>query len=181
MPYLHLPVQSGSDRVLKRMNRSHDAASYLAVIERIRAARPDILISGDFIVGFPEETDQDFQDTMDLIRAVNYGQAFSFKYSTRPGTPAAERDQVAEDVKTERLAQLQALIADQQKSIQDSMVGKTVSVLFERAGRFENQMVGKSEYLHAVHVSDTDAKVGDIRRVRITQSNRNSLNGELAD
>jgi tRNA-2-methylthio-N6-dimethylallyladenosine synthase len=181
MPYLHLPVQSGSDRILKRMNRSHDAASYLAVIERIRAARPDILISGDFIVGFPEETDQDFQDTMDLIRAVNYGQAFSFKYSTRPGTPAAERDQVAEDVKTERLAQLQALIADQQKSIQDSMVGKTVSVLFERAGRFENQMVGKSEYLHAVHVSDTDAKVGDIRRVRITQSNRNSLNGELAD
>jgi tRNA-2-methylthio-N6-dimethylallyladenosine synthase len=181
MPYLHLPVQSGSDRILKRMNRSHDTASYLALIDRIRAARPDILISGDFIVGFPEETDQDFQDTMDLIRAVNYGQAFSFKYSTRPGTPAAERDQVAEDVKTDRLAQLQSLIADQQKSIQDSMVGKTVSVLFERAGRFENQMVGKSEYLHAVHVSHTDAKVGDIRRVRITQSNRNSLNGELAD
>jgi len=181
MPYLHLPVQSGSNKILKRMNRSHDRDSYFALIERIRAARPDILISGDFIVGFPEETDQDFADTMDLIRQVQYGQAFSFKYSTRPGTPAAERDQVAEDVKTARLAELQALIADQQKAIQDSMVGKTVSVLFERAGRFDGQMVGKSEYLHAVHVDGANVATGDIRRVRITQSNRNSLNGELTD
>lgn len=179
MPYLHLPVQSGSNKILKRMNRSHDAESYLRLIERIRAARPDILLSGDFIVGFPEETEQDFQDTMDLIREVRYGQAYSFKYSTRPGTPAAERDQLPEDVKSERLQRLQALLAQQQTEIQDSMVGRDVSVLFERAGRFENQMVGKSEYLHAVHVRGDDIKIGDIRRVRITKSNRNSLNGTL--
>jgi tRNA-2-methylthio-N6-dimethylallyladenosine synthase len=178
MPYLHLPVQSGSDKILKRMNRSHDAQSYLKLIERIRAARPDILISGDFIVGFPEETDQDFEDTMNLIREVQYGQAFSFKYSTRPGTPAAERDQLPEDVKTERLHRLQALITEQQRAIQDSMVGREVSVLFERAGRFEEQMVGKSEYLHAVHVTDPRIQIGDIRRVRITQSNPNSLDGQ---
>lgn len=179
MPYLHLPVQAGSDKILKRMNRSHTRDSYLRLIERIRAARPDILLSGDFIVGFPEETDADFQDTMDLIREVQYGQGFSFKYSTRPGTPAAEREQVAEDVKTERLHQLQALIAQQQKDIQDSMVGKTVNVLFERAGRFEGQMVGKSEYLHAVHVKTDAVKEGDVRPVRVIQSNRNSLNGDL--
>jgi tRNA-2-methylthio-N6-dimethylallyladenosine synthase len=179
MPYLHLPVQSGSNKILKRMNRSHDADSYLRLIERIRAARPDILLSGDFIVGFPEETEEDFQDTMDLIRAVNYGQAFSFKYSTRPGTPAAERDQVDENVKSDRLQRLQALIAEQQQSIQDSMVGRDVSVLFERSGRFEGQMVGKSEYLHAVHVKADWVQAGDIRRVRITKSNRNSLDGDL--
>jgi len=180
MPYLHLPVQSGSNKILKRMNRSHDAESYLRLIERIRAARPDILLSGDFIVGFPEETEEDFQDTMSLIREVKYGQAYSFKYSTRPGTPAAERDQLPEDVKSDRLQRLQALIADQQKSIQDNMVGREVSVLFERPGRFDNQMVGKSEYLHAVHVRGDNIKVGDIHRVRITKSNRNSLDGELA-
>ena len=139
---------------------------------------PDILISGDFIVGFPEETDQDFEDTMNLIREVQYGQAFSFKYSTRPGTPAAERDQLPEDAKTERLHRLQALITEQQRAIQDSMVGREVSVLFERAGRFEGQMVGKSEYLHAVHVTDPTIQIGDIRRVRITQSNPNSLDGQ---
>ena len=180
MPYLHLPVQSGSNKILKRMNRSHDAESYLRLIERIRAARPDILLSGDFIVGFPEETEEDFQDTMSLIREVKYGQAYSFKYSIRPGTPAAERDQLLEDVKSDRLQRLQALIADQQKSIQDNMVGREVSVLFERQGRFDNQMVGKSEYLHAVHVRGDNIKVGDIHRVRITKSNRNSLDGVLA-
>ena len=180
MPYLHLPVQSGSNKILKRMNRSHDAESYLRLIERIRAARPDILLSGDFIVGFPEETEEDFQDTMSLIREVKYGQAYSFKYSTRPGTPAAERDQLPEDVKSDRLQRLQALIADQQKSIQDNMVEREVSVLFERPGRFDNQMVGKSEYLHAVHVRGDNIKVGDIHRVRITKSNRNSLDGVLA-
>ena len=130
------------------------------------------------IVGFPEETDQDFEDTLNLIREVQYGQAFSFKYSTRPGTPAAERDQLPEDIKTERLHRLQALITEQQRTIQDSMVGREVSVLFERNGRFEEQMVGKSEYLHAVHVSDPTIQIGDIRRVRITQSNPNSLDGQ---
>lgn len=179
MPYLHLPVQSGSDRVLKRMNRSHSAESYLRLVERIREARPDILMSGDFIVGFPEETDQDFQDTMDLIREVNYGQAFSFKYSTRPGTPAAERDQVEEAVKTARLHELQALISTQQRAIQDQMVGKTVSVLFEKQGRFDGQMVGKSEYLHAVHVEHANAQIGELKNIRITSSGTNSLAGEL--
>jgi tRNA-2-methylthio-N6-dimethylallyladenosine synthase len=179
MPYLHLPVQSGSDRILKRMNRSHSAESYLRLVERIREARPDILMSGDFIVGFPEETDQDFQDTMDLIREVNYGQAFSFKYSTRPGTPAAERDQVEEAVKTARLHELQALISTQQRAIQDQMVGKTVSVLFEKQGRFDGQMVGKSEYLHAVHVEHANAQIGELKNIRITSSGTNSLAGEL--
>jgi len=179
MPYLHLPVQSGSDRILKRMNRSHTAESYLRLIERIRAARPDILLSGDFIVGFPEETEEDFQATMDLIRQVNYGQAFSFKYSTRPGTPAAERPQVAEDISSDRLRRLQALITQQQKAIQDSMVGREVQVLFEKPGRLEGQMVGKSEYLHAVHVANAGTQRGDLARVRIVESGPNSLAGEL--
>tara|TARA_B110000003_G_scaffold87996_1_gene90069 strand:- start:904 stop:2226 length:1323 start_codon:yes stop_codon:yes gene_type:complete len=179
MPYLHLPVQSGSNKILKRMNRSHTAESYLKLIEKIRQARPDILLSGDFIVGFPEETEEDFEDTMDLIKEVKYGQAFSFKYSTRPGTPAAERKQVPESLKTERLHRLQALIATQQSEIQDQMVGRTVSVLFEKKGRFDGQMVGKSEYLHAVHVTSGDVAIGSLEPVRITKSKVNSLTGEL--
>ncbi|XAT61544.1 tRNA (N6-isopentenyl adenosine(37)-C2)-methylthiotransferase MiaB [Rhodobacteraceae bacterium Araon29] len=179
MPYLHLPVQSGSNKILKRMNRSHSAESYLKLIEKIREARPDILLSGDFIVGFPEETEEDFEDTMDLIKEVKYGQAFSFKYSTRPGTPAAERKQVPESLKTERLRRLQALIATQQSEIQDQMVGRTVSVLFEKKGRFDGQMVGKSEYLHAVHVTSNDVAIGSLEQVRITKSKVNSLTGEL--
>ena len=178
MPYLHLPVQSGSDHILKRMNRSHDRASYLRLIERIREARPDILISGDFIVGFPEESDQDFRDTMRLIEEVRYGQAFSFKYSTRPGTPAAERDQVAEDVKTARLVELQALITDQQRAVQDAMVGQEVGVLLEKAGRLPGQMVGKSDHLHAVHLQ-CDLPPATLARVKIVESGPNSLAGEL--
>jgi len=179
MPYLHLPVQSGSDRILKRMNRSHTAESYLRLIERLRAARPDLHMSGDFIVGFPEETEQDFQDTLALVEAVQYGSAFSFKYSTRPGTPAAERPQVDEAEKDDRLQRLQALLTRQQRALQDAMVGREVSVLFEKAGRMPGQMVGKSDYLHAVHV-DSDAVVpGDLARVRILSSGPNSLAGEL--
>ncbi|SFN68840.1 tRNA-i(6)A37 thiotransferase enzyme MiaB [Roseovarius lutimaris] len=179
MPYLHLPVQSGSDKILKRMNRSHTAESYLRLIERIRAARPDILLSGDFIVGFPEETEADFQATMDLVEEVNYGYAYSFKYSTRPGTPAAERAQVEEDVKSERLQRLQALITRQQRAIQDAMVGRTVGVLFEKPGRLEGQMMGKSDYLHAVHVANADVAVGDLVPVEIIESGTNSLAGRL--
>ena len=179
MPYLHLPVQSGSNKILKRMNRSHDRDSYLRLIERIRSARPDILISGDFIVGFPEETEQDFQDTMDLIEEVKYGQAFSFKYSTRPGTPAAERALVDGAEATDRLHRLQALITKQQREIQDGMVGKTVSVLFEKSGRLPGQMVGKSDYLHAVHVTDPSISIGDIRQIRISESGPNSLGGKV--
>ncbi|TKZ22604.1 tRNA (N6-isopentenyl adenosine(37)-C2)-methylthiotransferase MiaB [Shimia litoralis] len=178
MPYLHLPVQSGSNKILKRMNRSHDRDSYLRLIERIREARPDILLSGDFIVGFPEETEEDFQDTMSLIQEVQYGQAYSFKYSSRPGTPAAERALVDEAAATDRLHRLQALITQQQRDIQNSMVGRDVSVMFEKPGRFDDQMVGKSEYLHAVHVAGSGAKVGDIAKVRIVESGTNSLKGE---
>ncbi len=178
MPYLHLPVQSGSDRILKRMNRGHDAASYLRLIERIRAARPDILISGDFITGFPEETEADFQATLDLVEAVNYGQAYSFRYSPRPGTPAAERAQVPDDVAGDRLQRLQALITRQQRAAQDAMVGREVSVLLEKPGRLPGQMVGKSDYLHSVHLRDPAARIGDLTRVRITAASANSLAGE---
>ncbi|WP_299293117.1 tRNA (N6-isopentenyl adenosine(37)-C2)-methylthiotransferase MiaB [uncultured Tateyamaria sp.] len=179
MPYLHLPVQSGSDRILKRMNRSHTAESYLRLIERIRAARPDILMSGDFIVGFPEETEADFQATLDLVEAVNYGYAYSFKYSTRPGTPAAERPQVDPAEADDRLQRLQALITRQQRAIQDSMVGRTVNVLFEKSGRLPGQMGGKSDYLHAVHVDNAQVNIGDIAPVRIVAAGTNSLTGEL--
>ena len=179
MPYLHLPVQSGSDKILKRMNRAHTAESYLRVIEKLRKARPDILLSGDFIVGFPEETEEDFQATMDLVRAVEYGQAYSFKYSTRPGTPAAERPQVEEAVKTERLHRLQDLLWSQQRGLQKRMVGREVSVLFEKAGRDTGQMVGKSEHLHAVHAYAPDVAIGELRQVRIVESLTNSLTGEL--
>jgi tRNA-2-methylthio-N6-dimethylallyladenosine synthase len=179
MPYLHLPVQSGSDKILKRMNRAHTAESYLQVIEKLRKARPDILLSGDFIVGFPEETEEDFQATMDLVHAVEYGQAYSFKYSTRPGTPAAERPQVEEAVKTERLHRLQELLWTQQRSLQKRMVGSEVSVLFEKAGRDAGQMVGKSEHLHAVHAYAPDVAIGELRQVRIVESLTNSLTGEL--
>ena len=179
MPYLHLPVQSGSNKILKRMNRSHDAESYISIISKIREARPDILISGDFIVGFPEETDKDFYETISLIKNIEYGQAFSFKYSTRPGTPAAERDQVCEEVKTARLHELQDLIKKQQKNIQDKMIDRNVQVLFDRKGRFNNQLVGKSEYLHAVNVTDPTIAVGELKNVYITKSNTNSLSGSV--
>lgn len=181
MPYLHLPVQSGSDRILKRMNRQHTAESYLELIDKLRAARPDLLLSGDFIVGFPEETEEDFQATLDIIRASKYGYAYSFKYSSRPGTPAAERDQLPEDVKDDRLQRLQALITEQQKAAQDAMVGKEVGVLFEKPGRLPGQMVGKSDHLHAVHVEADGLKAGDLRRVKIIDSGRNSLKGALVE
>jgi tRNA-2-methylthio-N6-dimethylallyladenosine synthase len=179
MPYLHLPVQSGSDRILKRMNRSHTAESYVRLIERIRTARPDILLSGDFIVGFPEESEADFKATLDLIETVGYGYAYSFKYSPRPGTPAAERATVAPDVADERLQRLQALITRQQRAVQDAMVGRDLAVLFEKAGRNPGQMVGKSEYLHAVHVSDEALRPGTLARVRIDAAGANSLSGVL--
>ena len=181
MPYLHLPVQSGSDKILKRMNRSHTAEGYLRLIERIRAGRPDILLSGDFIVGFPEETEEDFQATLDLVEEVNYGYAYSFKYSTRPGTPAAERPQVDAAEADDRLQRLQALITRQQQAIQESMVGRHLNVLIEKKGKFDGQMVGKSEYLHAVHIDDCTAEVGEIVPVTIAEAKRNSLAGVRRD
>ncbi len=180
MPYLHLPVQSGSDKILKAMNRKHTAEQYIQLIERIRAARPDLLLSGDFIVGFPGETEDDFQATLDLVNAVGYGTAYSFKYSSRPGTPAAERkSQVSDAEASERLRRLQALLGEQQRATQDSMVGRRVQVLFEKTGREPGQMVGKSEYLHAVHVDGPEDLRGEIATVEIVASRSNSLAGRL--
>ncbi|MEM7722687.1 MAG: tRNA (N6-isopentenyl adenosine(37)-C2)-methylthiotransferase MiaB [Pseudomonadota bacterium] len=179
MPYLHLPVQSGSDRILKAMNRKHTAEGYIRLIDRIRAARPDLVLSGDFIVGFPGETEEDFQATLDLVRRVGYGTAYSFKYSARPGTPAAERAPVDPAEASDRLQRLQALLSDQQRATQDSMVGRTVKVLFEKAGRMEGQVVGKSDYLHAVHVQGAESLIGQISPVQIVESGPNSLAGRL--
>ncbi len=178
MPYLHLPVQSGSDRVLKAMNRKHTAEGYLRLVERIRAARSDIAMSGDFIVGFPGETEADFAETLALVEAVGYASAYSFRYSPRPGTPAAERPQVEASEAEDRLARLQALLTRQQRAAQDAMVGREVGVLFEKPGRLPGQMAGKSDHLHAVHVA-AELTPGTLARVRIERSNPNSLTGTL--
>ena len=180
MPYLHLPVQSGSDRVLKAMNRKHTRDDYLRLVDRIRAARPDILLTSDFIAGFPGETDEDHADTLRLIEEVGFGTAFSFKYSPRPGTPAAGRALVPEAVADARLHEMQALLARQQKAVQEGMVGRTLGVLFEKPGRLPGQMVGKSDYLHSVFVQAPEAAVGDLVQVRIVASAPNSLEGVLA-
>ena len=181
MPYLHLPVQSGSDRILKAMNRRHTAEEYLRLIDRIRTARPDIAMSGDFIVGFPGESDADFDDTLRIIEAVGYAQAFSFKYSTRPGTPGADLpDQVAEEVKSERLERLQALLLKQQAEFAKSCVGKVIDLLLEKPGRNEGQVIGRSPWLQSVNVDAKTSQIGDIIPVRIIGTGPNSLFAEPA-
>ena len=180
MPYLHLPVQSGSDRILKAMNRKHTAAEYLSLIGRIKAARPDMALSGDFIVGFPGETDQDFEDTLTIIRETGYASAYSFKYSTRPGTPGANLgDQVPEEIKTERLYRLQELVNQQTTAFHASMVGKTLPVLVERVGRMPGQVGGRSPYLQAVHLEGSTDLIGAIHQVEIIGTSTNSLVGRL--
>jgi len=184
MPYLHLPVQSGSDTVLEAMNRRYRTKDYLAVVDRLRAVRPDIALSSDFIVGFPGESEDDFAATLDLVRRVGYAQAYSFKYSARPGTPAADRtDQVAEDVKAERLARLQEALSALARAFNEGCVGRVMEVLFDRPGRYQGQAAGRSPYLQAVHVtpeaSGTDALRGRILPVRITEGHANSLAGSL--
>jgi len=181
MPYLHLPVQAGSDRVLAAMNRRHDRGFYLRLVQRLRAARPDLALSGDFIVGFPGETDADFEDTLRLIEEVGYASAFSFKYSPRPGTPAAEMEQVPEPVKAERLTRLQALINEQQQRFNAGMRGLTVDVLLEKPGRHPGQLVGKSPWLQAVQVDAPQALIGAIVSATITRIGTNSLFGTLTD
>lgn len=182
MPYLHLPVQAGSDRILKAMNRRHMAAEYLTLVERIRTARADIALSGDFIVGFPGETDQDFEDTLRLVEEVRYAQAFSFKYSTRPGTPGAElKDQVPEEIKAERLQRLQALLLKQQQEFAESCVGKTIELLLEKPGRMPGQLIGRSPWLQSVNVDAKELQIGDIINVRITGTGTNSLFAEIAE
>ena len=176
MPYLHLPVQAGSDRILKAMNRRHTAAEYIALIERIRAVQPELAISGDFIVGFPSESDADFEATMRLVETVGYAQAFSFKYSIRPGTPGAEMDgHVAEDVKAERLERLQALLFRQQHEFARGCIGKEIDLLLEKPGRLPGQLVGRSPWLQPVNIDAKGSKIGDIIRVRITDAGANSL------
>lgn len=182
MPYLHLPVQSGSDRILHAMNRRHSAASYLDILDRVRAVRPDIALSGDFIVGFPGETDADFEDTLALVRRVGYAQAFSFKYSRRPGTPgAALPGQVDEAVMRARLARLQDLLNAQQQAFNDAQIGKVLPVLFEKAGRKPGQLHGRSPYLQAVHADAPDALIGDIGWVKVVAATRSALTGALVD
>jgi tRNA-2-methylthio-N6-dimethylallyladenosine synthase len=178
MPYLHLPVQSGSDRVLAAMNRRHTVATYLDVVGRIRAAKPDIALSSDFIVGFPGETDEDFAGTLELVETVGFAQAYSFKYSPRPGTPAADRaDQVPEPVKADRLAALQDLLESQQQRFNAACVGREFPLLLERAGRHPGQLVGRSPYLQAVHVATAQhsARIGDIVPVRVDSVGGHSL------
>lgn len=179
MPYLHLPVQAGSDRILKAMNRHHTAADYLATIAKVRAANPAIALSGDFIVGFPGETEEDFAATLRIVEQVGYASAFTFKYSARPGTPAATMgDQVPEPVKDERLQRLQALVMEGSRAFNASKVGTTTRILIDRVGRKPGQMIGKSPWLQSVFV-DTDAKIGDMVDVRLTAALPNSLAGEL--
>jgi tRNA-2-methylthio-N6-dimethylallyladenosine synthase len=181
MPYFHLPVQAGSDKILKAMNRQHTAAEYIAIIERLRTARPDIAISGDMIVGFPGETDADFEATLDLVREVNYASCFSFKYSRRPGTPgAAMFNQIDEAVKGERLAVLQDLLNAQQVAFNESQIGRTLPVLFEKPGRQDGQLHGRSPYLQAVHVEAPAEMIGHIGQVVIERASRNALAGRLA-
>ncbi|MEO1313494.1 MAG: tRNA (N6-isopentenyl adenosine(37)-C2)-methylthiotransferase MiaB [Pseudomonadota bacterium] len=178
MPYLHLPVQSGSDRVLKAMNRKHTATQYLDILGRMRQARPDIALSGDFIVGFPGETDADFEQTLALCDEVRYAQAFSFKYSSRPGTPAASRYEVPEEVKTSRLHLLQERLSQHQAEFQAAMVGRTLPVLLEKPGRLPGQMVGRSPYLQPVHMLADAQEAGRIVQARIIRTDRNSLAAE---
>ena len=181
MPFLHLPIQSGSDRILKAMNRDHTAESYLEYMRAARAVRPDIALASDFIVGFPGETDADFEDTMSLVREVNYAVAFSFKYSPRPGTPAEGLpDQVPEEVKSERLQRLQVLLKDQQSAFNASKIGETLPVLITEPGREPGQMKGRSPYLQGVFLQADPSLAGQIAQVKIIDATLNALKGELA-
>jgi tRNA-2-methylthio-N6-dimethylallyladenosine synthase len=180
MPYLHLPVQAGSDRILKAMNRSHSVDSYLRTIEKVRLARPDIAISGDFIVGFPGESDADFQATLSIIDEVRYAAAYSFKYSPRPGTPAATMpDQIPAEVMDDRLQRLQAKLAEHSLAFNRATVGKATTILIDRKGRLPGQMIGKTPWLQSVFV-ETDAVIGDMVDVVTTAALPNSLAGVLA-
>lgn len=180
MPYLHLPVQSGSDRILEAMNRKHTSHFYLELIEKFRKARPDMAFSSDFIVGFPGETKDDHQRTLDLVKQVHYAQAYSFKYSIRPGTPAGIYDlQVPEEVKDERLSELQTLLFEQQIAFNKSCVGRTIPVLFERDGRHEGQLIGRSPYMQSVYVTATKRHMREISLVKIEKATQNSLSGEI--
>jgi tRNA-2-methylthio-N6-dimethylallyladenosine synthase len=179
MPYLHLPVQSGSNRILKAMNRSHTVETYLATIEKMRAARPDVALSGDFIVGFPGETEEDFEATLRIVDEVRYASAYSFKYSPRPGTPAATmEDQIPREIMDDRLQRLQARINEHQLAFNRSKVGVDTQVLIERKGKHDGQMIGRSPWLQSVHI-DSDAQPGDVIDVTLVAAGPNSMNGAV--
>ncbi len=179
-PFLHLPVQSGSDRILKAMNRQHTAADYLRIVERVRAARPDIAFASDFIVGFPGESDADFEATLQLVRDVGFAQAFSFKYSPRPGTPAAGMQlQVDERIKDERLACLQSLLNEQAQAINDASIGRRMKVLFSRAARRDGQALGYSPYMQSVHVDNGAHMTGRMAEIEVIGATMTSLRGRL--
>ena len=180
MPFLHLPVQSGSDRILRAMNRRHDADEYRRIVAALRDACPDLALSSDFIVGFPGETDADFDATMGLVDEIGFASAFSFKYSPRPGTPAAERPQLPEAVKSARLSALQSLLAQQQTAFNAARVGETLDILVERQGRHAGQVIGRSPFMQSVHVTAPDTAIGKVVAVRIAGSSQNSLGGTLA-
>ncbi len=180
MPYLHLPFQAGSDRILKAMNRRHTMADYFRIVEKLRAARPDLALSTDVIVGFPGESDADFQETMSVVKTVKFAQAYSFKYSPRPGTPAAERDgQISDEVKSDRLARLQSLLIAQQTAFNASMVGRKLDVLWETTGKKAGQIVGRSPYLQAVYAEGGMRLIGKITGVEIVSASQNSLRGVI--
>ena len=181
MPFLHLPVQSGSDSVLAAMNRRHTAYDYRRIVDRLRAARPDLALSTDLIVGFPGETDEDFRATLDLVDEVSFAQAFSFKYSPRPGTPAASAsEQVADAAKIERLSELQKSLARQQRAFNQACIGRVLPVLLEKPGRHPGQLVGRSPYLQSVHINAASDAIGDIVPVEISAATQNSLSGTRA-
>ena len=181
MPYIHLPIQSGSDSVLKAMNRLYTASEYIDIIGRFREARPDIAISSDFIVGFPGETDKDFEQTLEVVKKVKYTSSFSFKYSPRPGTPASlMKNQIPEDVKTERLMRLQTLLLEQQKEAYESVVGKVLPVLLTEKGKKDGQLIGYTPYLQSTHVSLDDSYLNKIVSLKITKASATSLSSELS-
>lgn len=181
MPYLHLPIQAGSDRILKLMNRRHTADDYRRIVDRLRHYREDIALSSDFIVGFPDETDQDFQDTMNIVKEIGFIQTYSFKYSPRPGTPAAEMDnQVDEKVKSERLYALQALLNEQNLAFNENCIGRELDVLFDRKGRKEGQIIGRSPYGQAIHALGSENLIGTIQKVKLSSALHNSMGGDIS-
>lgn len=182
MPFLHLPIQSGSNKMLKEMNRKHTREEYFTIMDKLRVARPDIVFSSDFIIGFPGETDEDFADTFDLVKKIGFGQCFSFKYSPRPGTPAASMKQVPEDIKIERLAILQKELFQQQLRLNESCVGKILPVLFEKNGKYDGHIVGKTPYMQSAYVENADKSlIGKIVNVKINKGLPISVSGEIVD
>jgi tRNA-2-methylthio-N6-dimethylallyladenosine synthase len=182
MPFVHLPVQSGANRILSAMNRPHTADAYRRIVDRLRSARGDLALSSDFIVGFPGESDEDFEATIDLVEEIGFAQAFTFKYSPRPGTPAASlSEQIPESVKSDRLTVLQVLLARQQRNFNNACIGRTLPVLLEKPGRHDGQLVGRTPYLQSVHLVAAERRIGEVIPIQILAASANSLTGSLEE